>query len=74
MLVPPGAIRSGLNAFVTVGTALTTRSSVAALALSPRSVCRSPAAMVLVWVPVVLEVTVAVMVQLPLAGMVPPLA
>ena len=76
VLVPPGAIVEGLNALETVGPldSPTVRVAFASLALLPKSVRKSPATIVFIELPVVLEVTVAVMVQLPFAGIVPPLA
>jgi hypothetical protein len=74
LVVPPGAILVGLNALASVGRLVTVRLPLPPTLSVPRSVTKAPGAIVLVELPDVLDVTVAVMVQLPLAGIVPPLA
>ena len=72
--VPPDGIVSGLNIFVTVGARIVTvRSSLAGAALFPKSVCKSPAAIVFVCVPTVEEVTSTSIVHPP-EGIVDPFA
>jgi len=72
--VPPSAITSEENSLVTVGGETTVNVALVELELdNPCVVVRSPAAMVFSYAPPVDDVTVTVTVQLPLAGMVPPL-
>jgi len=74
VLVPPITIESGMKVFVTVGARIVTvRSSLAGAALFPKSVCRSPAAIVFVCTPTVDEVTSTSIVQPP-DGIVDPFA
>jgi hypothetical protein len=75
---PPAVMTAGLNALVTVGRGVMVNGALAGralLAVMPLVVvCNAPVAMVLVYAPDTLPVTLAVMVQLPGVppGMVPP--
>ena len=71
VLVPPGAMVDGLNDLATVGGVVTVRFASADTVLLPRLVCSAPGAMVLVYPPGVLEVTLTLIVHPP-AGMVLP--
>ena len=73
VVVAPGAMIAGLKALVTVGRALIVRTALAGMVLLPAFVVvMSPASILLVTVPGVLEVTSMVMTQVWPAGMVPP--
>jgi hypothetical protein len=71
--VPPTARVDGVKVLLGAGTALTVSVALAATAFEPPLVVvRPPTGMVLAYAPVAVAVTVTLMVQLPLAGMVPP--
>ena len=72
-LVPPGTMLAGSSVLATVGVLVTVSGALVAAALLPLLVCKAPARMVLVTVPAVLLVTLTVMTQELLAGMVLPL-
>lgn len=72
--VPPSAITSDENSLVTVGGAMTVNVALVEFEFDNSCVVvRSPTAMVFSCEPPVEDVTVTVIVQLPLAGIVPPL-
>lgn len=71
-LTSPADMALGVKLFATVGGMVMVKSAVLVATLLPWLVCSAPANNVLVKVPTVLLVTFAVMVQLPLAGIVAP--
>jgi len=72
-LAPPAKIGSGENDLARLGGAATVSVSFAAVLFEPPEVVNPPTGMVLTCAPTDEDVTATVTVQLPLAGMVPPL-